>query len=60
MLQKISVSNKCCYYELLFIYFYSFKNPEKMYHGFQNNIRQKKTVFNIDNNKKRFLSSKSA
>ncbi len=35
------------------------KNPEKKYHGFHKNIKQH-NIFNIDNNKKCFLSSKSA
>ncbi len=56
MLQKISISNKCCSFELS-IHLWILKN--KMSHGFHK-ILCSTTVFNIDNNQKCFLSSKSA
>ncbi len=53
MWQNIYISNKCCSFELS-IHLWILKN--KIYHSFHKNI----TVFNIDNNQKCFLSSKSA
>ncbi len=44
--------------KLYFKYILCIKNPEK-YHCFHKYIRQK-TIFNIDNNKKGYLSTKSA
>ncbi len=54
MLQKISIPNKCFPFELS-IHPWILKN--KMYHT---KIFDITTVFNIDNNQKCFLSSKSA
>ncbi len=53
-----------CYKRFLFeinaVPFYSLKNPEKkLYHSFTKILRSM-TVFNTDNNKKCFLSIKSA
>ncbi len=53
MWQNIYISNKCCSFELS-IHLWILKN--KMHHSFHKNI----TVFNIDNNQKCFLNSKSA
>ncbi len=52
---KFSISNKCCSFHLS-------KNPEKnlMFHGKKKKKWSSTTVFNIDNNQKCFLSSKSA
>ncbi len=52
ILQNIYISNKCCSIELS-IHLWILNN--KIHHGFHKNIN----VFNIDNNQKCFLSSKS-
>ncbi len=52
MLQKFSVSNKCSAFEP------SIYKGEKKHHSFHKNIVQH-NCFNIDNNQKRFLISKS-
>jgi len=53
---KISISNKCCSFELSI----SSRNPENSFKNKQTNKQKKTNVFSIDNNKKCFLTTKSA
>ncbi len=47
--------------KIVFFIWYLSKNPEKMYYSFHKNTKHyKATFFNIDDNKKCFLNSKSA
>jgi len=56
VLHKISISNKCCYFELSISINESWI---KVYHGFSE-IWSSTTVFNIDNTQKCFLSIRSS